>query len=90
MFHGYSLLLLITHPKGTRRVTRVGRELSIRNKLPQDALNPAHGSLLRVNSPSHGIFSGSGSPLYSFLEETLTPSLLYAFPLHFPFHKEDI
>ena len=34
-------------------------------KLPQDAINPAHGSLLRVNSPSHGIFSGSGSPLYS-------------------------
>ena len=22
-----------------------------------DAINPAHGSLLRVNSPSHGIFS---------------------------------
>ena len=25
--------------------------------LPQDAINPAHGSLLRVNSPSHEIFS---------------------------------
>jgi len=34
-----------------------GWELSISNKLSQDALNPAHGSLLRVNSPSDGIFS---------------------------------
>ena len=25
--------------------------------ITQDAINPAHGSLLRVNSPSHGIFS---------------------------------
>ena len=29
----------------------------IENQLPQDAINPAHGSLLMVNSPSHGIFS---------------------------------
>ena len=26
---------------------------AVENKLPQDALNPAHGSLLRVNSHSH-------------------------------------
>jgi len=25
--------------------------------LPQDAINPAHGSLLMMNSPSHGILS---------------------------------
>ena len=25
-----------------------------------DAINPAHGSLLRVNSPHHGIFSNLG------------------------------
>ena len=30
---------------------------TIGKKLPQDAINPAHGSLLRVNSPSHKIFS---------------------------------
>ena len=30
---------------------------TIGKKLPLDANNPAHGSLLRVNSPSHGIFS---------------------------------
>ena len=28
-------------------------------KLPQDAINPAHRSLLRLNSPSHGIFSAN-------------------------------
>ena len=39
------------------RVPRIHGQLSIGNKLPQDALNPAHGSLLRVNSPSHEIFS---------------------------------
>ena len=41
------------------RVPRIHGQLSIGNKLPQDALNPAHGSLLRVNSPSHEIFSNS-------------------------------
>ena len=30
---------------------------TIGKKLPQDAINPAHRSLLMVNSPSHGIFS---------------------------------
>ena len=30
---------------------------TIRMKLPQDAINPAHGSLPRVNSSSHDIFS---------------------------------
>lgn len=29
----------------------------MRQKLPVDAINPAHGSVLRVNSPSLGIFS---------------------------------
>ena len=32
---------------------------TIEKKLPLDAINPAHGSILRVNSPSHGIFSFS-------------------------------
>ena len=30
---------------------------TIGEKLPLDAINPAHRSLLRLNSPSHGIFS---------------------------------
>ena len=30
---------------------------TIEKKLPLDAINPAHESFLRVNSPSHGIFS---------------------------------
>ena len=45
---------------GLEKISAASRELvrlSIGNKLPQDALNPAHGSLLRVNSPSHEIFS---------------------------------
>ena len=38
-------------------VIKIERAWTIGKKLPQDAINPAHGSLLRVNSPSHGIFS---------------------------------
>ena len=38
-------------------VIKIERAWTIGKKLPQDAINPAHGSLLRVNSPSHFIFS---------------------------------
>ena len=31
--------------------------ISITTQLSQDVINPAHGSLLRVNSPSHEISS---------------------------------
>ena len=37
-------------------VIKIERAWTIGKKLPQDAINPAHGSLLRVNSPSHFIF----------------------------------
>jgi hypothetical protein len=40
-----------------RIILHIGNWWTIGKKLPQDAINPAHGSLLRVNSPSHFIFS---------------------------------
>ena len=39
----------------TRGLETPGYE-TVGNKLPQDALNPAHGSLLRVNSHSQETF----------------------------------
>ena len=63
---------------------------TIGQKLPQDAINPAHGSLQRTDSPSHGIFSFSYLLLSSFYlssnqflrdqasdrEEVVTPLML--------------
>merc|ERR1712048_103638 len=48
---------------------------TIRYKLPQDAINPAHGSILRLNSPSSGIFSqmrarNSGWQVMAYEKET--------------------
>ena len=68
----------------------------IGKKLPLDANNPAHGSLLRVNSPSHGIFSFI---FFCLLEYFLNNFFLFQsfpwekcilFPNHFLNHKEDM
>ena len=40
-------------------VEGVHERQTIGQKLPLDAINPAHGSLLRLNSPSTGIFYSS-------------------------------
>ena len=44
---------------------------TIEKKLPLDAINPAHESFLRVNSPSHGIFSFTSTQLYLYVNRFL-------------------
>ena len=53
----FCLLVKRTGLAYQRIILHIGNWWTIGKKLPQDAINPAHGSLLRVNSPSHFIFS---------------------------------